>query len=275
MRMEARNVWNRVRPAAGAGHFYPAEPGLLRTVVQQMLEDAAIDPGGGEESVPKALIVPHAAYVYSGPVAARAYARLRGQAGKIRRVVLLGPAHRVGFYGMAAPDAHFFETPLGHIPVDREALDQACALSMMFRFDAAHQPEHSLEVQLPFLQEVLGEGFTLVPVVVGGGTAGDVAQVLERLWGGPETLVLVSSDLSNHLDYESARRMDGLTRMAIESLDDEGIETGMACGRVPIQALLRTARERGLKAQCLDMRSSGDTAGPRERVVGYGAFAFS
>ncbi|HSP00414.1 MAG TPA: AmmeMemoRadiSam system protein B, partial [Thioalkalivibrio sp.] len=127
----------------------------------------------------------------------------------------------------------------------------------------------------PFLQEVVGEGFSLVPVVVGGGAAGDVAQLLETLWGGPETLVLVSSDLSNHLDYESARRMDGLTRQAIESLDDEGIETGMACGRVPIQGLLRMAREKGLKAQCLDMRSSGDTAGPRERVVGYGAFAFS
>jgi AmmeMemoRadiSam system protein B len=274
--MEARKFRELIRPAAGAGHFYPAEPGLLRTVVQQLLNSVEdIGDPGQVTAAPKALIVPHAAYVYSGPVAARAYAGLRPLAGKIRRVVLLGPAHRVGFYGMAAPDAQFFETPLGTIPVDREALDQACALPMMFRFDAAHQPEHCLEVQLPFLQEVLGEGFSLVPVVVGGGSAGDVARVLETLWGGPETLVLVSSDLSNHLDYEAARRMDERTRQAIESLDDEAIEAGMACGRVPIQGLLRLARARGLKAQCLDLRSSGDTAGPRERVVGYGAFAFS
>ncbi|WP_422126491.1 AmmeMemoRadiSam system protein B [Thioalkalivibrio sulfidiphilus] len=271
IRMEARSLQGAVRPAAVAGHFYPADAGLLRTVVEGLLSDfAEAEPPARP---PKALIVPHAGYVYSGAVAARAYNRLRGANG-IRRVVLVGPAHRVGFYGIAAPEAAWFETPLGRVPVDQPAVEQACELSSVFRYDAAHAPEHCLEVQLPFLQRTLTEDFTLVPLVVGGATTNDMARTLEAVWGGPETLVVISSDLSHHLDYDAARIVDERTSRAIETLDEEGIEAGMACGRVPIQGLLRLARQRGLAAERLDLRCSGDTAGPRDRVVGYGAYAF-
>jgi MEMO1 family protein len=273
LRMEARPFHEPVRPPAVAGHFYPSEPGLLRTMVENLLQAARAE-GGWNGPPPKALIVPHAGYVYSGPIAARAFVRLADAAEGIRRVVLLGPAHRVGFYGIAAPDTRYFETPLGTTPVDEEAVERVCSLPTVFRFDGAHAPEHSLEVQLPFLQRVLGDRFSVVPLVVGSAPAGDVAAALGMVWGGPETLVVVSSDLSHHLDYHSAREVDECTSRAIESLNDEAIAPGMACGRLPIQALLRVARERGLTARRLDLRSSGDTAGPRERVVGYGAFEF-
>lgn len=274
MSMEMRQFAEPVRPAAVAGHFYPSDPGQLRTTVGNLL-NAAQGEGRHNGAPLKAIIVPHAGYVYSGPVAARAYARLGDAASRIRRVVLLGPAHRVGFYGIAAPETAYFETPLGWVEVDETSLRRVCALSTVFRFEGAHAPEHSLEVQLPFLQQVLGDGFSLVPLVVGGATAGDVATVLSLLWGGPETLVVVSSDLSHHLDYHSAREVDERTSRAIESLNDEAIAPGFACGRLPVQGLLQVARTQGLGARRLDLRSSGDTAGPRERVVGYGAFEFS
>jgi MEMO1 family protein len=273
MGMEARRLEDPVRPAAVAGHFYPADPGALKHRLSSLLTEAT--PRGGHWDPPKAIIVPHAGYMYSGPVAARAYARLAGSAGRIRRVVLMGTGHRVGFYGIAVPDAWYFETPLGLVPVDQSALERACALPGVFRFEAAHRSEHSLEVQLPFLQRVVGDGFALIPMVVGSATADDVARVLAQLWGGPETLVVVSSDLSHHLDYASARKADERTSRAIESLDEDGIAPGLACGRIPIQGLLRVARAHRLEARCLDLRSSGDTAGPRERVVGYGAYEFA
>jgi MEMO1 family protein len=273
MGMEARKLEYPVRPAAVAGHFYPADPGALEHLLANLLAEAA--PRGGPQDPPKAIIVPHAGYRYSGPVAAHAFARLEGAARRIRRVVLMGTGHRVGFYGIAVPDAQFFETPLGMVAVDQAALERACALPGVFRFDAAHRSEHSLEVQLPFLQRVVGHDFLLVPLVAGSATADDVARVLALLWGGPETLVVVSSDLSHHLDYESARRVDQRTSRAIESLDEDGVAPGLACGRVPIQGLLRVARQHHLKARCLDLRSSGDTVGPPERVVGYGAYEFA
>jgi MEMO1 family protein len=273
MGSELRKVGDPVRPTAVAGHFYPADPGALDRLLAKLLDEAAAD--GRSQVSPKAIIVPHAGYIYSGSVAARAYARLVRAASRIRRVVLIGPAHRMGFYGIAVPDARYFETPLGLVPVDQAALERACALPAVFRFDAAHHSEHSLEVQLPFLQRVLGDGFVLVPLVVGSATADDVARVLALLWGGPETLVVVSSDLSHHLDYHSAREVDEHTSRAIESLDGEGIAPGLACGRIPIQGLLRVARKHSLKARRLDLRCSGDTAGHRERVVGYGAYEFA
>jgi MEMO1 family protein len=260
MEMEETELDDPVRPAAVAGHFYPADPGALDRRLAALLTEAA--PHGGQQDPPKAIIVPHAGYAYSGPVAARAYARLAGAARRIRRVVLIGPAHRMGFYGIAVPDAQYFEPPLGLVPVDQAALYRACALTTVFRFDAAHRSEHSLEVQLPFLQRVLGDGFVLLPLVVGSATAEDVARVLGVLWGGPETLVVVSSDLSHHLDYDSARRVDEHTSRAIETLDAEGVAPRLVCGWAPVQGLLRVARERDLKARCLDLRSSGDTAGP-------------
>ncbi|OOG24741.1 AmmeMemoRadiSam system protein B [Thioalkalivibrio denitrificans] len=274
MRMEARRLDQAIRPAAAAGHFYPSEPGLLRTMVDNLLNGArAASVTGGPP--PKALIVPHAGYIYSGLIAASAYVRLETAFPLVRRVVLLGPAHRVGFYGIAAPEADCFETPLGYVAVDEASVEQACTLPTVFRYENAHAPEHSLEVQLPFLQRVIGDDFSLVPLVVGSAQATDVARVLSLLWGGPETLIVVSSDLSHHLDYHSAREVDERTSAAIESFNEEAIAPGLACGRLPIQGLLQIARQKGLRARRLDLRSSGDTAGPRERVVGYGAFEFS
>ncbi|OGI45847.1 MAG: AmmeMemoRadiSam system protein B [Candidatus Muproteobacteria bacterium RBG_16_65_34] len=256
-----------VRAPAVAGQFYPDDPRKLRAMVGELLAAVA-----GAGSVPKAIIAPHAGYVYSGPIAASAYARLRPARGTIARVVLLGPAHRLGFGGLALSSADYFETPLGRVPVDREAVAQLSDLPQVQVLDSAHAREHSLEVHLPFLQEVLG-AFTLVPLVVGDATPEEVSEVLERLWGGPETLIVISSDLSHYHDYATAREMDRATSRAIERLRYEDISYDAACGRNPVSGLLHLARRRGLKAQMLDLRNSGDTAGTRDSVVGYGAYA--
>jgi predicted class III extradiol MEMO1 family dioxygenase len=309
--------------------------------------------------VPKAIIVPHAGYIYSGPIAASAYARLQPARGTITRVVLLGPAHRVGFEGLALSSADYFVTPLGKIPVDRAALDRVSALPQVHRLDAAHAQEHSLEVHLPFLQEVLGD-FTLVPLVVGDAGPEEVGAVIELLWGGPEsatatslsrgprlgnrsrrcstscihavvdpigesaigtslsrgprlgnrsrrcstscihavvdpigesaigtslsrgprldpigeTLIVISSDLSHYHDYATAQRLDRATSAAIEALRPQDIGYDQACGRNPVNGLLHVARARGLHARTIDLRNSGDTAGTRDQVVGYGAYVF-
>jgi AmmeMemoRadiSam system protein B/AmmeMemoRadiSam system protein A len=260
----------RVRPAAVAGTFYEDDPRALRESVEECLRDAG-PPSG---PAPKALIVPHAGYVYSGPVAARAYAQLAPLRGRVQRVVLLGPAHRVALRGLAAPRTEAFATPLGVIPIDGPALARLDGLPQVLRSDEPHALEHSLEVQLPFLQVVLGE-FALVPLVVGDASAEEVALVLERLWLGDETLLVISSDLSHYLDYESARRIDAETCRAIEELRPDALGRDSACGRVPVRGLLVAARRHGLAARTLDLRSSGDTAGDRRRVVGYGAWAFA
>ncbi len=260
-----------VRHAAVAGMFYPGDPRELDGMVRRMLSAAA--PEGPIGPVPKAIIVPHAGYVYSGPVAASAYARLAPASDRIGRVVLLGPCHRVPVRGLAVSEADAFATPLGRVPVDGAAVADILSLPQVARFEATHLEEHSLEVQLPFLQEVL-KAFTLVPLVVGQASADEVAEVLERLWGGPETLIVVSSDLSHYLDYASARAIDAATRRAIESLDPAAIGLDHACGRIPVAGLLAVARRRGLAVTTLDLRNSGDTAGDRRRVVGYGAWMF-
>ncbi len=259
----------QVRPPAVAGTFYPADPSRLKALVEAFLEREAPCP-----IVPKAIIVPHAGYVYSGPVAASAYACLAPARGRIRRVVLLGPAHRVAFAGLAVPSVDYFETPLGLVPVDREAVTAVAAMPQVRVLDEAHAFEHSLEVQLPFLQAVLGEGFEIVPLVVGDASPEAVAEVLERLWDGPETLIVVSSDLSHYYDYDTARKLDTITTRAIESLDPSAIHFEQACGRTPVAGLLVAARRHGLRAETLDLRNSGDTAGDKSRVVGYGAYAF-
>jgi AmmeMemoRadiSam system protein B len=258
----------RIREAAVAGSFYPAEPGALRATVQSLLDQVPASRG----PAPEALVVPHAGYVYSGPVAATAFARLRPHCDRYRRVVLLGPAHCVAFEGLATSAAEAYRTPLGDIPLDRAAafaLEHPAVSSL----EAAHVPEHSLEVQLPFLQCVL-DSFTLLPLVVGHAAPAAVAEVIERLWDGPETLVIVSSDLSHYLQYEAARRRDGGTCRAVESLDDGRIGLSDACGATPLRGLLVAAQRRGLQAVTLDLRNSGDTAGGRSRVVGYGAWMF-
>ncbi|MEW5881820.1 MAG: AmmeMemoRadiSam system protein B [Pseudomonadota bacterium] len=258
-----------VRPAAVAGMFYPAHTDALREQVRAMLAGAHPPQ---PRRLPKALIAPHAGYVYSGPIAACAYATLETARDRIRRVVLLGPTHRVAVRGLALPGADRFATPLGEVEVDREAIAALRELPQVVESPAAHALEHSLEVQLPFLQAVLGD-FRLVPLAVGDAAPGEVAQALEQAWGGAETLIVVSSDLSHYLPYTAAREVDTGTVSTILSLEP-GLDHRQACGATPINGLLQVARWRGLRPELLDARNSGDTAGDRRRVVGYAALAF-
>lgn len=260
-----------IRRSAVAGTFYPGSPSELAAAVQRYLAEA-VPPA--HEAPPKAIIVPHAGYVYSGPVAATGYAWIAARRDAIERVVLIGPAHRVPVRGLAIPESDAFETPLGRVPLDRHSLQQLLQLDAVEASDAAHAGEHSLEVQLPFLQQLLGE-FELVPLVVGDASPAEVAEALECVWGGPETLIVVSSDLSHYYDYATAQRMDAETSRAIESLDPAGIGYEQACGRIPVQGLLLVARRRGLRARSVDVRSSGDTAGSRDSVVGYGSYVLA
>ena len=257
------------RPAAVAGLFYPGDPAELKRTVADLLASA---PAAEAVHPPKALIVPHAGYIYSGPVAASAYVLLAGLRGRIRRVVLLGPTHRVPVRGLALPDADRFATPLGEVELDREAVQLLKDLPQVIHSAAAHQLEHSLEVQLPFLQQVLGD-FRLLPLAVGDATAAEVAAVLETLWGGDETLIVISSDLSHFLPDALARQVDGGTVDAILALDTH-ITHEQACGATPINGLLLAGRKHGLHPLALDVRNSSDTAGDPDRVVGYAAFAF-
>ena len=260
-----------VREAAVDGLFYPAAPAVLRAQVVDHL--AGVGAVAGTGCPPKLLIVPHAGYEYSGAVAAHAYALIGGRRETtVRRVVLLGPAHRVAIDGLAAPDAEVFETPLGGVALDLAALAGLDDLPQVVRSDRAHTGEHSLEVQLPFLQTLLGS-FTLVPLVVGDADAAAVARVLERLWGGDETLIVISSDLSHYLRYEQARAADQATVRRILALD-AGLGPHEACGAAAINGALLAARRHRLAPRLLALCNSGDTAGDRDRVVGYGAIAF-
>jgi AmmeMemoRadiSam system protein B len=261
---------HQVRPPAVAGSFYPGDPDRLAEDVRGYL--AAVP--ATNAPAPKAVIVPHAGYVYSGPVAATAYARLAALRDVVRRVVLIGPAHYLPIRGLAASSAGAFATPFSVVPVDRAAIDGLRDLRQVVVSDDAHEPEHSLEVQLPFLQTVLGD-FAIVPLVAGAASYDEVRAVLERLWGGAETLIVISSDLSHYHDYARARRLDADTAAAILALDADAIGEEGACGRIPIGGLLRVARAKGLTATSIDLRNSGDTAGPRSHVVGYGSFLFN
>lgn len=256
-----------VRPPAVAGLFYPGTAGELAHDVRSMLATAA-----APDIVPKVLIAPHAGYVYSGPIAASAYAALKNIAARIRRVILLGPTHRVAVRGLALPEASAFATPLGEVPLDLEAAQSIARLPQVTISAAAHAQEHSLEVQLPFLQSVLHD-FKLLPLAVGLATPEEVAEVLEALWGGVETLIVISSDLSHYLPYDTARQVDGASTQDILGMSQE-LTHEQACGATPINGLLLAARKHRLVPHLLDLRNSGDTAGPRNGVVGYAAFAF-
>lgn len=258
-----------IRPAAVAGMFYPREARVLAADVADLL--AGVEHLAPRLGFPKAVVVPHAGYIYSGSVAAHAYDELAGARGIVRRVVLLGPVHRVAVRGLAAPTVEAFDTPLGRVSVDRPALELLRDLPQVVQSDRAHAMEHSLEVQLPFLQTVLGE-FALVPLAVGAASVQEVSQVLERLWGGPETLIVISTDLSHYHAYEQARQVDGATvaRIAAHAHDLEHEE---ACGATPLNGLLAVARSRGIPVRLLAACNSGDTAGGKDRVVGYSSFA--
>jgi len=259
-----------VRPPAVAGQFYPADPEELRTQVKGFLTAAKPAMAG----TPKAIIAPHAGYRYSGPIAGSAYACLARGRDRFQRVVLLGPSHFVAFDGLAASNAAVFQSPLGSIPVDEEALARARALPQVTTLEAAHRDEHSLEVQLPFLQIALGE-FKLVPLVVGDTTAEDVGCVLNELWDGDETCIVISSDLSHYHDYATAQQIDRETAGIIESLNWENLDGDRACGCQPIGGLLWAAKARGLHCRTVDLRNSGDASGGHDRVVGYGAFVLT
>ena len=261
-----------VRQPAVAGRFYPGRAHELQVSVDGLLADARAQVTPSPEC-PKALIVPHAGYVYSGPTGARGYALLEPFASSIRRVVLLGPAHHVWFTGLALPDDDAFATPLGEVPIERTVADRLSALPGVIHSDDAHAPEHSLEVQLPFLQRVLDE-FTLVPLVVGDAGAELVASVLEEAWGGPETLLLISSDLSHYLSYDQARSTDADTIARILALAWP-LPDRSACGARGINGLLLAARDHNLVPTLVDARNSGDTAGDSSRVVGYASVSFS
>ncbi len=257
-----------IREPVVAGQFYAADAGELDTTVKMLLDEAA----AADLPAPKALIVPHAGYVYSGPVAASAYACLRPYHDRYRRVVLLGPCHRVPVRGLAMTSADAFRTPLGDVPVDRDVVAPEDMPGLVVA-DQAHALEHSLEVHLPFLQSVL-DAFSVLPIVVGTASPETVAEALDMLWGDAETLIVVSSDLSHYLPYESARAVDAVTCDAIERLDAGQLDHEMACGATPIAGLLLAARRRDLDVRTLDLRNSGDTSGDRNSVVGYGAWAF-
>jgi len=264
------NFMTSVRSAAVAGAFYPAGSRELAREVDDLLGHSA---GGGlAPGFPKALIVPHAGYVYSGNVAAEAYDRLRPARGIVRRVVLLGPCHRVPVRGLALPDAAAFATPLGEVPLDREAMAMLAGLDQVVVNSAVHAEEHALEVQLPFLQRVLGE-FSLVPLAVGAATPEQVSEVIEKLWGGEDTLIVISSDLSHYRPYDEACAIDRGTVQAILNYAID-INHEQACGATPVAGMLLAAKRHKLNVELLDLRNSGDTAGGRAHVVGYASFAF-
>lgn len=260
----------KVRPPACAGGFYPANPTELREIVNRFLAAAEVV----DEPPPKAIIAPHAGYVYSGPVAASVYARLQAARESVKRVVLLGPSHYAEFSGLATCSADEFSTPLGSVSLDHDALARVGSLPQVIVFDDAHGPEHCLEVHLPFLQTVLDE-FTLVPLLVGEAADEEVAEAIAALWDGPQTRIVVSSDLSHYHDYLTAKSLDEATARIVETLQGEKLDGDHACGYRPVRALLHLARLRGLTPRCIDLRNSGDLAGPRDRVVGYGAFTIA
>jgi AmmeMemoRadiSam system protein B len=269
-RIEMRQLVKHIRPAAVAGTFYPAQPEQLEGLVKDLLAAVSLNSAPGPA---RAIIVPHAGYAYSGPTAAAGFSVLRyGQAEwRPRRVVIIGPAHYLSFSGIAAPSATAFRTPLGDLPVDHDAIDSVASLPQVLIADEPHSPEHSLEVELPFVRVVFG-AIPIVPLLIGRIRAEQVAEVLARLWD-PYTLVIVSTDLSHYLDYDEARRRDAATATAIENLDDDSISEQDACGATALCGLLLEARRRAMKIERVDLRNSGDTGGGRRQVVGYGAWA--
>lgn len=260
-----------MRPAltrlpAVCGSFYPKDPVELHRIIEYFLGCAK-----PVSIAPKAMIAPHAGFIYSGPIAASAYASLKSLRHSIERVVLIGPSHRLGFKGLALSSASYYSTPFGNIPIDLDTQKGLMDLSSVRVIDEAHTYEHSLEVHLPFLQHVL-EAFELIPLVAGSAPPQQVAEVLDRLWGGTETLLVISSDLSHYHDYTTARKLDSETSQAIEALDWQNLEPDSACGRVPVCGMLYSAKQRGMRVKTIDLRNSGDTAGCKDRVVGYGAY---
>lgn len=257
-----------IRPPAVAGTFYPQRPSELRSTIASLLADKK----ASTKTQPRGLIVPHAGYQYSGPVAATGFAQLMPFDESIRRVMVVGPAHHFGFLGLALPEANGFDTPLGRVPLDERSMERLLEFPQVKLSSRAHQAEHSLEVEVPFLQFVLPGGFELTPLIVGDAEGDAVADVMELFWRDPHALIVVSSDLSHYHDYQTACRVDGQTTRWIESLDGHPIGPDHACGFAAIRGLLRCAKKHGESVKAIDVRNSGDIAGVSDEVVGYGAF---
>lgn len=267
-----------VRPAAVAGSFYPADSQTLAKNINALLDATISDAGRKIDLItkpvpPKAIVVPHAGYIYSGQTAAVAYSRLAAWHNTIKRVILLGPVHRVPVRGLALPDADSFATPLGEIELDKAAMASIADMKQVVVNSLAHAQEHSLEVQLPFLQSVLDD-FKLVPLAIGDASPAEVAEVLNVLWGGPETIIVVSSDLSHYLPYAMAEAVDQSTVQDILNMR-ETLTHQQACGGTPVNGLISAARKHHLHPILLDLCNSGDTAGDKSRVVGYASFMFT
>lgn len=260
-----------IRPPAMSGRFYPANPADLRAMVSGYLSDASHQK---PSIVPKAIIAPHAGYLASGPIAGSAFKMWQGQMADVQRIVVIGPTHTMAFRGLATVSASAFRTPLGDVPVDQEAIERIRPLPFIHINDHTHAQEHGLEVMLPFLQTI-GQDMTIIPLVVGQATGTEVAQVLETLWGGSETRLIISSDLSHYHNYQTAKQLDQATAVAITQYQPDKLDINHACGYRPVQGLLHLAKESKLVAQTLDLRNSGDTIGSKDRVVGYGAFSFT
>ena len=264
---------SKIRPTAVAGMFYPSDPIELREMVSGFLNRARETPIDST-AIPRAIIAPHAGYIYSGPVAAHAYHYVEAVKDKIANVVLIGPSHRVPLLGLATSSADYFATPLGNIPINRSLTEEINELPFVSELDQAHSMEHSLEVHLPFLQLTLNE-FNLVPIVAGDAMPEDVSQLISVACSSADTLLVISSDLSHYHDYQTAKRLDQDTCDAIEALDIRGVDSQHACGYIPVRGLLAYAKQHKLHATTVDCRNSGDTAGPKDQVVGYGSYVFS
>ncbi len=257
-----------VRQPAVAGMFYPQDRLILEQTIKQFIAQAE-----QYNPPPKALIVPHAGYIYSGYTAAQAYASLQSKSATIKKIVLLGPAHTMYFKGIAYDPATYVATPLGDIEQDTGLLAKISSLPYVYSLPQAHQKEHCLEVQWPFCQ-VLFNQFTLLSLVVGETEPEQVAELLELVWGGDETLIIISSDLSHYLAYNEAQKEDTQTCLAISTLNFESLIHHNACGFYPLRGFLHYARQHQLCGRLVDLRNSGDTAGSKERVVGYSSYHF-
>ncbi|WP_297003412.1 AmmeMemoRadiSam system protein B [Thalassospira sp. UBA848] len=264
-----------IRPPAVAGTFYPNDADILRSEIDGLMDAALHSDAVSGDASPKAIIVPHAGLMFSGAIAALGFATVRALKDTIKRIVIIGPAHRMAFQGIALARADQFATPLGTMRCDLPALQKALALPHVQMLDDAHTREHGLEIELPFIQRLFGEDadIGIVPLLVSRCSPRQVHEVIEKLWGGPETLIVISSDLSHFHDYDTAKRMDNRTRAMIENFDAENIDTNDACGALPVAGMLIAARNRGMKIKTLGMRNSGDVTGDKSRVVGYGAWA--
>lgn len=261
---------NKIRRSAVAGYFYPSNKEILIKQIKNFLENATLK----FNYTPYALICPHAGYVYSGPIAGFSYKTLLPNKKNYKNIIILGPSHFEYVNGIAYISAEYFETPLGNAKVDLETLEKIKKLDFLVQNEDAHKKEHSIEVQIPFIQYIFQNDIPILPLAFGKISPEKIKILLETIWN-PETLIIISSDLSHYYDYDTAKKLDKQTSDAILNLDSDAIQYEQACGRIGIQGLLMFAKEKNWKAYLLDLRNSGDTSGSKTQVVGYGAWSFT